>query len=420
MVLEQISQAKINPQWAFSDKTRKETNYITHGYHKYPAKFIPHVASKLILEYTKEGDLVVDVFGGCGTTLIESKVFNRSSIAIDINPIAVLITEVKKTQINPMKLNDGILKIREKISLYNTSLAINTPKHERIDYWFKDEQKKKLSFLLNEINRVEDMEIRKFFYCGFSNILKNCSIWLQKSNKPMRDFNKIPSDPFIVFLKHIKSMAKGNSDFYYLLQKKRCHTTHYVYKKDARETGIKSNSVDLIITSPPYVTSYQYADLHQLTALWFKYTQNLNSFREEFIGRLSKKENNINLDSQFANEIHNLFIESKNKKMAEDVSLYFFEMCEVFKEMKRILKKGGHACIVIGDTKLKGVEIKNSHVFIEQCQKLGFKLDRVIKREIPSKNLPSVRDKASGKFTRISNKKKILSYPTEFILVFQK
>ena len=419
-MLEQMLQVKINPRWSFSNKTRKDTNYITHGYHKYPAKFIPQMASKLILEYTKEGDLVVDVFGGCGTTLIESKVFNRSSIAIDINPIAVLITEVKKTQINPVKLNEGILKIREKISLYNDTLKFHIPQHERIDYWFKDEQKKKLSFLLEEINKVEDIKTRKFFYCGFSNILKNCSIWLQKSNKPMRDFDKVPSDPFVVFLRQIKSMAKGNSDFYYLLQKKCCDTTHLVYKKDARKTGIKSSSVDLIITSPPYVTSYQYADLHQLTALWFKYTQSLDAFREEFIGRLSKKEHIIKLDSRIANETYRLLIESKNKKMAEDVSLYFFEMYEVFKEMKRILKKGGHACIVIGDTKLKGVEIKNSHVFIEQFQKLGFKLDRIIKREIPSKNLPSVRDKASGKFTRISNQKKVLSYPTEFILVFQK
>ena len=54
--------------WSFSDKTRKDTAYITHGYHRYPAKFIPQIVSRLTEKYTKEGDFIVDPFGGCGTT----------------------------------------------------------------------------------------------------------------------------------------------------------------------------------------------------------------------------------------------------------------------------------------------------------------------------------------------------------------
>jgi len=89
---------KIDHSWSFSNKTRKDTAYITHGYHRYPAKFIPQIVSRLTEKYTKEGDLIVDPFGGCGTTLVESKVMGRPSIAVDINPVAVLITKAKIAQ----------------------------------------------------------------------------------------------------------------------------------------------------------------------------------------------------------------------------------------------------------------------------------------------------------------------------------
>ncbi|HHE76372.1 MAG TPA: hypothetical protein ENL27_00030 [Candidatus Parcubacteria bacterium] len=102
-ILELFKKIKINKSWAFADKTRKETTYITHGYHRYPAKFIPQIVSRLVEKYTKPGDLVVDSFGGCGTTLVESKVMCRPSIGVDINPVAVLITKAKITPIKPKK-----------------------------------------------------------------------------------------------------------------------------------------------------------------------------------------------------------------------------------------------------------------------------------------------------------------------------
>ena len=49
-----FSKTKIDYLWSFSDKTRKDTAYITHGYHRYPAKFIPQIVSRLAEKYTKE------------------------------------------------------------------------------------------------------------------------------------------------------------------------------------------------------------------------------------------------------------------------------------------------------------------------------------------------------------------------------
>jgi len=411
---------KIDHNWSFSDKSRKETTYLTHGYHRYPAKFIPQVVSKLLSMYAKKGDFIVDPFGGCGTTLVESKVNGMKSWGVDINPVAVMITKSKITPIDPIDLEQSFIHLKDKINSYSDGMAVEMPKHERIDYWFKPLEKKKLSFILNIINEVKDPVIRNFYYCAFSNSLKNCSIWLQKSNKPTRDLNKTPSDPLVYFLKQTKSMMKGNYEFNSKLTKEGFQNIESTVScDDARHIPIESDLVDLIITSPPYVTSYEYADLHQLSALWFEYIRDLSEFRKKFIGTSFHDNRDIEVNSVIGTEIVNdLF--KVDKKKSKEVANYFSEMNEVFNEMFRLLKKGGKSCIVVGDTAIRKVPILNSQVFVEQMQNIGFKIHNIIKREIPSKNLPSVRDEVTGKFAKITNSNKVLVYPTEFILVMEK
>lgn len=419
-IVKRFRKIKVEPSWAFADKTRKETTYITHGYHRYPAKFIPQIVSRLVEKYTEKGDLVVDPFGGCGTTLIESKVMSRPSVGVDINPVAVLVTKAKNTPIEPAIIEGQFWKLKERMSFFNEDTKIKVPDHERIDYWFRPEEKRKLAFLFSEISKIKDQDVQDFFYCGISNILKNCSIWLQKSNKPTRDLKKKPADPFFAFSNQIRAMLRGNTHFFYLLQERQClKIPCNVYCADARKIPVNPKSVNLVITSPPYVTSYEYADLHQLTAFWFEYTKNLNDFRKRFIGTSYHHEKKLILNSKIAENIRQALLE-KSKKTADEVATYFSEMNEAFKEMKRILKKGGRTCIVIGNTSLKGVEILNAEVFVEQLQNLGFVVDDIIKREIPSKNLPSARDKATGRFVRATAEKKVFAYPTEYILIMKK
>lgn len=419
-IIELLQKTKINPSWSFSSKTRKDTAYVTHGYHRYPAKFIPQIVSRLAEKYTKESDLIVDPFGGCGTTLVESKILGRNSIGVDINPVAVLITKAKITPIDPIKLEEEFIKLKNKLESYNIDNPLKAPEHERIDYWFKPEEKGKLAFIFAEISKVQNQDVRDFFFCGFSNILKNCSIWLQKSNKPTRDLNKKPSDPIQTFFRQTKLMLRGNTKFYEMLEtQNRLKRSSQVFCTDARKIPTKNNSIDLIVTSPPYVTSYEYADLHQLTTLWFEYAKDLSDFRKRFIGTSYHNKKDLILNSLIAENIRRKLLE-KDKKTAEEVSTYFSEMNQVFVEMKRILKKGGKTCIVIGNTRLKGVEILNAEVFVEQLQNLGFGVVDIIKREIPSKNLPSVRDEKTGKFAKITDKNQVSAYPTEYILIMEK
>ncbi len=419
-ILGKFSKTQIDPSWAFADKSRKDTAYITHGYHRYPAKFIPQIVSRLAEKYTKKKDLIIDPFGGCGTTLVESKVLGRRSIGVDINPVAVLITKVKKTPLQPFDILEEFAAIMERIKLYKEDTKLDLPDHEKIDYWFKPEQKRKLTFLLKEINKVKDIDIKDFFYCGFSNILKNCSIWAQGSSKPTRDFDKKPSDPFVVFNRQIRAMVKGNSSFLDIIKENDSKNIPCDVKcADARSIPVKDNSVNLVVTSPPYVTSYEYADLHQLTVLWFNYVEDFSDFRKRFIGTSYHAEKSIDLNSKIAEDIINK-LEEIHKKTSREVATYFSEMNQVFTEMHRIIKPNGIISIVVGNTKLKKVEILNGEVFVDQLQNLGFTIEDIIKREIPSKILPSARDENTGQFVKASNSNKVFCYPTEYILVMKK
>lgn len=419
--------SEIDDSWAFKDATRTETSYLTHGYHRYPAKFIPQLAARIIKENSQTGDLVCDPFMGSGTTLVEAIINGRRAYGTDINPVAVLIAKAKTTPIEPTKLQHEVNKVFSQLQaalckqngqtlLTDTSFDYTIPTHERIDYWFPEKQKHELALILTTIRTVKDAEVQTFLLCSFSNILKGCSIWMNKSVKPTRDWNKKLTSPHQSFVLQTKRMMKKNSKFWEILGVRKIECT--IDNNDARKLSLKDNSTTLIVTSPPYVTSYEYADLHQLTALWLEYTDNLKEFRSKFIGSIQKEDGGLELYSRLAKEtVEKLRV--KDKREAVGTERYFFEMQQCFEEMHRVLKPKGRAAIVIGDTDLKKVEIKNAEIFIQTMEKIGFKTYNIIKRPIPSKILPLTRDEKTGKFARTADADR-LAYPTEYIIIMEK
>lgn len=408
----------VNDNWTFAGT--KSVNYFTHGYHRYPAKFIPQLVKKIIENYTTENDKIADVFAGCGTTLVESKIHGRRSIGVDINPVAQLITQAKINAIEPQKLNKSINDILEKLNSFNQAFSYSYNKHKRIDYWFREEEKNKIAFLYEVISDIKDEELKVFFLCALSNILKNCSRWLQSSTKPQIDPNKKISEPFRSFKAQLRAMLKKNQEFYdELVKQNYLKTQCKIILADAKSTKIRANSIGAIITSPPYVTSYEYADIHQLTGYWFDYISDIKSFRKNFIGTFYSKNETIITKTNLANKIV-AELREKKEKIAKEVAKYFNDMFDVSKEMNRILKKDGVACLVVGNTTIRDVKIASAEAFAEMLSINGFKIEDVIKREISFKLIPTIRDKKTGKFTTLTNRDKKLIYPEEFIIIARK
>lgn len=433
--IQKIDNISIDYTWSFSDKTIKDTTYLTHSYYTYPAKFIPQLVNRLMTLYSNENDIIVDPFMGSGTTIVEAMLYNRKSLGVDINPIAKLVSKVKTTPLNIKKLkSEHEVLINKLCDTYDDKESffnqINTVdileksksrmvKNERIDYWFKQSQKDDLSIILYHILDIKNEDIKDFYLIAFAQILKTTSIWLQKSVKPTRDLNKKDVDAIKLFISKSGSMIKKHDSFNLQLSDdvlNNINEYRKVFCSDSREIPLEDLEASMIITSPPYVTSYEYADLHQLPSLWFGYLDDLPSFRKNFIGSRYKTHEKVDLKSNLAYEIISKF---EGTKKSDELYSYYADMLESFTEMKRILKPHGIAAIVIGNTKYKNIEILNAEIFIEQMNNIGFRTKEIIHREIPSKMLPTTRDAKTGRFAKARDSTNIV-YPTEYILIMER
>jgi len=428
-ILQLFKEKEIDYEWSLKEYKPSDTSKWTHCYHRYPAKFIPQIVEKLIDEYISDSYAHInDPFMGCGTTIVTaiSKTFKASGT--DINKIAYLMTKVKSTPINPEYLNKKInyflsaLLILENSShaLFPDNIKPLIPQEhiDRINYWFIEDNKIALGKILKLIYSEEDSIIKDFLLVAFSHILKSCSIWLQRSTKPTRDLGKKKIEPYNELKKHLLKMQKGNQIFYNIVPVKvRENLNEYlnVSNSSAINQPVPDNSVDLIVTSSPYVTSYEYADLHQLSTIWLNLADNLTEYKKSFIGTSYKSYNDDILRSRIAIDIVRKMAD-KSKKMAKEIEAFFIDMEKVFDENFRILKSGGRCCYVIGDTLLKGVNILNAEVFAESLQYSGFLIDRIIKRDIPLKILPQKRDEKTGRFANNINANSE-AYPIEYIVV---
>ena len=428
-----LSYLQLRKKWSFSNIGRTETNAYTHGYHRYPAKFIPQLVKELIHLYAPTGnEIICDPFGGCGTTLVEAKISGRKSIGFDINPIAKLITQVKITPINPKTLERYRNEFDEVYRQIKENKYKNIKHHSKIKYWFDTRTIKTLNRIYLVIKSIKNSKVKRFYLCAFSHNLKNSSRWLMKSTKPTIDKNKKIQNPHLSFLFHLDSMIRKNEEFYKRLSEtNRIKISTLMYKRDSTKTlPLRSDSIDLIITSPPYVTSYEYADLHQLSLLWFgddsnqfkkwnNYGEEMNDFKKKFVGTSFRKNKIISLNSTVGQRIVSK-LSKLNKTLSSNVAHYFNDMEKALEEMYRILKPGGKACIIIGNTNLRGINILNAQVAVEQMSKLGFQKVDFIKREVSNKMITPWRDEKTGKFTSIDNPDKKRVYECEYVIIMRK
>lgn len=403
----------INDSWDGRDVHEN----LMHRIHAYPAKFPAFITTKAI-QYAESQqikvDTVADIFCGCGTVAYETVKANRHFWGCDINPVATLIARTKSRHYDDDKISKFFSDIISSYAIHVYDKADTISNNERIRYWFFEKQIEDLSRLKKAIQSVvKDVSYREFFLCAFSNILKSCSRWLTKSIKPQVDPNKKPHDVIDAFCMQVKMMQKANMENEIKEDLADIQTVNCLTKE------IDKPFVDLLVTSPPYVTSYEYADLHQLSTLWLGYTDDYRTFREGTIGSLHGMNNLTehlkNLNHTGKDIVFKLYAVDKSK--CRSVSQYYIDMQNAVKKVFELIRPGGATLFVIGNTEYKGVKIDNARHLIETLLNEGFGDVEVERRKISNKILTPYRDSV-GKFTTDKNSRKI--YSEEFIIFAKK
>lgn len=409
-----IDEIPIDSSWTIGDKKAS----LMHNIHAYPAKFPSFITTKALQYAENKGirvDTIADLFCGCGTVAYEAMVNNRNFFGIDINPIATLIAKTKCRKYDKSIIIRYLKLIKEKFDIAENNFCNKFSENERIVYWFEEQQRTDLFKLLTAINSIVNIEeYKNFFYCAYSAILKSCSRWLTKSIKPQIDPNKKAKDVWRAFETHVKMMIKANEQ---------CNINNDlnidISTQSVLDLSITYPFVDMLITSPPYVTSYEYADLHQLSTLCLGYSPDYKYFRKGSIGSLYNPqsiEENLNLINEIGSSVVKQMI-PVDKRRARSIAQYYIDIQKVVNKIRCLLRDRGVCFFVIGNTEYKGVKIDNARHLAQCLLDENFHDIEIKRRKISNKILTPYRDK-SGKFSSDKSCRKI--YSEEFLIFAQK
>lgn len=183
--------------------------------------------------------------------------------------------------------------------------------------------------------------------------------------------------------------------------------------------ALPEKQMDVIITSPPYSISYEYADLHQLSSLWLGYAED---YRELRLGSIGSSANNVDLKREFKNlnEVAYQIVFSlyaRDPIVARAIARYYLDMQLVAKRCYDLLRAGGIAFFVIGDTRQSDVQLDNAAHLTESLMQSGFARVVATKRRISNKSHTPFRDDC-GKFSHKKLTKDV--YSEEYILIAHK
>ncbi len=403
------------------------SDYASHNFHSFPAKFPPQLPRKFIQSLTSLGDVVLDPMMGSGTTLLEAFLLGRYGVGFDIDPLALLLTKTKVTPLNARQVATVGKEIvgRVRLAINGRRSELEKGLAERwdsktrsfVDYWFSYEIQIVLLALANEIEQIADKRIRAFFELIFSAIIitKSGGVSLafdlahtrphrakvvidetgeiiigsdliDKPTRRIRLLTKKLRSPLEEFEKRILQNLKG------LPQKEKDEQQPFleglfepepdrfvpcITVGNAQSLPLDNDSIDLIVTSPPYASNaIDYMRAHKFSLVWLGYPiDDLGEKRKEYIGgeaitgfafeKLPERTTEIVAD-----------IACQDRKRGQVLRRYYSEMTRALREMFRVLKPGKAAIVVVGNSIMRGKDTETQACLSEIGQAIGFQVPK--------------------------------------------
>lgn len=419
-----MSKREHDYSWDFKNSN---TKYGTHGMHTYPAMMIPQIAKRLIDEYGNNAKTMLDPFMGTGTSLVEAKLHHgfKHAYGVDINPLARLIGKVKTTPIPVEHINSSfdILKKEiddEIIKLRFEKDTIEKPNYFNIEYWFKPKVIEDLTIIKNNIQNIKNDDVKDFFKVCFSETVRNVSNTRNREFKlykmSEKQLEKHNPDTLHAFYSRV---MKNIECMEYLVYNTKNANIEILNEDSRKHLSIPDNSIDIILTSPPYgdsKTTVAYGQFSRLSLQWldFDYDNEIRNIDKISLGGIKLKSLEHELDSPTLDSVIHQIKEVGNGR-ANDVLSFYVDFNKCVHEFERVMKKDGILCFVVGNRTVNGINIPTDVIISELFQSIGsYEHIRTIVRNIPSKRMP--------KANSPSNKVGVLSTTMnhEYIVILQK
>lgn len=399
---------------------RRCLRYGTHGIHEYRGKFFPQLVRALInISGTVPGGVVADPMSGSGTTVVEALLAGCKGRGLDMNPLSTLLGNTKAKLLHAdaevmaacyVQLRDELLALEARTtnsSRFFCSLPVED--QEYLKAWFSDDVLAGLDDISSAIQRLPDEHAKSLSRVALSNIIRGVS-WQKKEDLRVRKEIRldIEIDPKKEFLEEIGRSIRAVLAFLY--QNGPLESSEYeISDGDARRCGDiwGENSVDTVITSPPYATALPYLDTDRLSLCYLgllprpehrRRDQSMIGNREVTEGvRKGYWERYIESKGLLPASVTSLIDEInvlnsngtagfRRRNLPALLSKYFFDMREVLSGVKKALKPGCSAFVVVGNNHTiaggRRIDIQTAKLLEDIAYSLGFEVGTSLSMEM--------------------------------------
>jgi DNA modification methylase len=419
----------------------RRSDACTHNIHSYPAKMFPYIPIFLysIPQLCPPDGTILDPFCGSGTTLIESiihPIFRRNVYGVEINPLGRLVAKVKTTPIPPEVLRNRTDSIAKQIKKPDKE-KYHLPKSKKINFWFSQKAIIELCRIKHAIEEDDVYDdFSDFMWVCFSSIIRKVSLAdpfipppvllkLSKYENSKQKYEHLKEhlrrarepDLTATFLSTVEKNLE-RIDVLDTLAAENSKPRAQIIWDDARHIGVgrlgkkgalikdgsrslSSNSIDLILTSPPYLSAQKYVRTLTLELLWLDVLSELQiaQLDKETIGteRVALKETDFSITTG-VESVDRLvkWASSKSRERAAIILRYFLEMKKTMIEMYRVLKNESYAVLVVGNNEVLGKKVKTYSLLIDAAESVGFKLELVLKDRIRGRGMITRRHNTGG------------------------
>ena len=361
---DEVAKAFQAVDWSFSNA---ETGFLTHALHPYPAKFIPQIPGYCIRLLSAPGEVVLDPFGGSGTTALEAIRLGRRALSIDANPVGTLIGQVKTCNLDADSAMD-LRAIRSSLTTWLVDLPrpatlcvehrAYIPNIPNIDKWFPLTSRGELALIRSRINEMETTKGQRIALLALSRIVLSGSFQDSETRYMSKPRDIPPAQTLKRFLfvleEVLGSVLNSQPELRYGVCEFLTADT-----MDLAQTLREPDSIDLIVTSPPYGNANDYHLYHRFRLLWLGYDPRA-------LGR-------IEIGSHL-----------RHQKESSGFNAYMKEMERCLMGMFRVLRPGRYAVLVIGDAVYEKVLYPVAEALRTIAGNIGFETVCTVERPIHS------------------------------------
>ena len=357
---------------------RQATRYSVHGLHEYKGRFNPQVV-RFLLNYfgANKRTKILDPFCGSGTTLVESAIHGVTAVGLDMNPLAVFLSNAKlRALATPAtEINLALQSVLKSFKKLRTTQRVNTS-DVRLAYlanWFPAETLSLLETLRASI-REHGGRAESVLFSLASDLLRDYSLQEPSDLRIRRRICPLPSEPFLdvfatkadAFLRNLGAAQEVTGlvelDSEAVLEDSR-ELVAAVKKKNL------PNRYDFVITSPPYATALPYIDTQRLSLVWLGLcsADEIRRLEADAVGSREVRDKITDWQQRLAENADNLppRLASLCRKLQASLSpsdgfrrqatpmliyRYFADMRRVFVGLNKVLNKDAKLAFVVGAT----------------------------------------------------------------------